>query len=250
VIRVQKGARARRRSGRPSRSDALATVTELDQQLLIAVSSQRVLTQTQLEGLFTSTPGRTLRYRTERLTRLGLLGRSRPYRDKGSAPFHYWPTRVADPFARGEPLPRGGERPEPNPQLLRLLHPLQVRPRQMQRRTAAQSEARRGRAHPARRPLPRRHAHRTSARQRRTPNRKRTTPTRRAARLDPRRDRPARAQTRPLPRSLRKRRPLSHALPRTCPQPPRPSRNAPRARNRTGTPGSPHMPTHRRTPPR
>jgi Replication-relaxation len=118
VIRVQKGARARRRSGRPSRSDALATVTELDRQLLIAVSSQRVLTQTQLEGLFTSTPGRTLRYRTERLTRLGLLGRSRPYRDKGSAPFHYWPTRVADAFARGEPLPRGGERPEPNPQFL------------------------------------------------------------------------------------------------------------------------------------
>lgn len=54
----------------------------------------------------------------ERLTRVGLLGRSRPYRERGSAPFHYWPTRVADAFARGEPVPHGGERPEPNPQFL------------------------------------------------------------------------------------------------------------------------------------
>jgi hypothetical protein len=118
VIEVQKGTRARRGGGRLSRSDALATVTELDRHLIIAVSSQRVLTQTQLERLFSSVPGRTLRYRTERLTKRGLLGRSRPYRDRGSAPFHYWPTRVADAFARGEPPPRGGERPEPNPQFL------------------------------------------------------------------------------------------------------------------------------------
>jgi hypothetical protein len=118
VIEIEKGTRAQRRSGRPSRSDALATATELDRQLLMAVSSQRVLTQTQPERLFSAVPGRTLRYRTERLTKLGLLGRSRPYRDRGSAPFHYWPTRVADAFARGEPVPRGGERPEPNPQFL------------------------------------------------------------------------------------------------------------------------------------
>ncbi|HET8894647.1 MAG TPA: replication-relaxation family protein [Gaiellaceae bacterium] len=84
----------------------------------MAVSSQRVLTQTQIEVLFASTPGRTLRYRVERLTRLGLLGRSRPYRDKGSAPFHYWPTRAADAFVRGEPVPRRGKRAEPNPQFL------------------------------------------------------------------------------------------------------------------------------------
>src|SRR6266567_4029534 len=118
VIEIRKGARARSRGGRPSRSDALATVSELDRQLITALSSQRVVTQTQLERLFSSVPGRTLRYRTERLTELGLLGRSRPYRDKGSAPFHYWPTRVADAFARGEPVPHGGERPEPNPAFL------------------------------------------------------------------------------------------------------------------------------------
>jgi hypothetical protein len=77
-----------------------------------------VLTQTQLERLLADTPERTLRYRTERLTKLGLVGRSRPYRDKGSAPFHYWPTRASDAFVRGEPVPRGGERAEPNPQFL------------------------------------------------------------------------------------------------------------------------------------
>jgi hypothetical protein len=77
-----------------------------------------VLTQTQLERLLHDVPARTLRYRTERLTRLGLVGRSRPYRDKGSAPFHYWPTRASDAFVRGEPAPRGGERAEPNPQFL------------------------------------------------------------------------------------------------------------------------------------
>ena len=118
LIDIQRGTRARRRSGRRSRSDALATVTELDRGLLTLVSEQRVLTQTQLERLFADVPARTLRYRTERLTRLGLLGRSRPYRERGSAPFHYWPTRVADAFARGEPVPRGGERPAPNPQFL------------------------------------------------------------------------------------------------------------------------------------
>ncbi|HEY3921060.1 MAG TPA: replication-relaxation family protein [Gaiellaceae bacterium] len=79
---------------------------------------QRVLTQTQLERLVADTPARTLRYRTERLTRQGLVGRSRPYRDKGSAPFHYWPTRASDAFVRGEPVLRGGERGEPNPQFL------------------------------------------------------------------------------------------------------------------------------------
>jgi len=105
-------------AGRLSRRDALATVTGTDRRLLTLLAEQRVLTQTQLERLLPDTPGRTVRYRSERLTRLGLLGRSRPYRDKGSAPFHYWPTRASDAFVRGEPVPRGGERAEPNPQFL------------------------------------------------------------------------------------------------------------------------------------
>jgi hypothetical protein len=105
-------------AGRLSRRDALATLTHLDRRLLTLLCEQRVLTQTQLERLLYDVPGRTLRYRTERLTRQGLVGRSRPYRDKGSAPFHYWPTRASDAFVRGEPIPRGGERAGPNPQFL------------------------------------------------------------------------------------------------------------------------------------
>lgn len=103
---------------RQSRHDALASLTDTDRRLLTLLSEQRVLTQTQLERLLRDTPARTLRYRTERLTRLGLIGRSRPYREKGSAPFHYWPSRASDAFVRGEPAPRGGERSEPNPQFL------------------------------------------------------------------------------------------------------------------------------------
>lgn len=104
---------------RLGRRDVLASLTDTDRRLLTLLAEQRVLTQTQLERLFPDTPGRTVRYRTERLTRLGLVGRSRPYRAKGSAPFHYWPTRASDAFVRGEPAPRGGERAEPNPQFLR-----------------------------------------------------------------------------------------------------------------------------------
>ncbi|HET6915269.1 MAG TPA: replication-relaxation family protein [Acidimicrobiales bacterium] len=103
---------------RLGRRDALASLTETDRRLLVLLSEQRVLTQTQLERLLHDVPARTLRYRTERLTRMGLVGRSRPYREKGSAPFHFWPSRASDAFVRGEPVPRGGERAEPNPQFL------------------------------------------------------------------------------------------------------------------------------------
>ncbi|HST14731.1 MAG TPA: replication-relaxation family protein [Gaiellaceae bacterium] len=101
-----------------SRVAALASLTDTDRRLLALLSEQRVLTQTQLERLLPETPPRTLRYRSERLARFGLVGRSRPYREKGSAPFHYWPTRASDAFVRAEPVPRGGERSEPNPQFL------------------------------------------------------------------------------------------------------------------------------------
>jgi len=61
---------------------------------------------------------RTLRYRTARLAKLGLVGRTRPYRERGSAPHHLWPTRKGEAIAEGEPPPRGGERREPNPLFL------------------------------------------------------------------------------------------------------------------------------------
>jgi hypothetical protein len=59
-----------------------------------------------------------LRYRTARLAKHGFVGRSRPYRERGSAPHHLWPTRKGEAIAKGEAPPRGGERREPNPLFL------------------------------------------------------------------------------------------------------------------------------------
>jgi hypothetical protein len=77
-----------------------------------------VVRQDQLQRLFPDIPSRTLRYRTRRLHDLGLVGRSRPYRELGSAPNHHWPTRRADCMMNGDPIPRGGERNQPNPLFL------------------------------------------------------------------------------------------------------------------------------------
>ncbi len=59
-----------------------------------------------------------MRYRTARLAKHGFVGRTRPYRERGSAPHHLWPTRKGEAIANGEPPPRGGERHEPNPLFL------------------------------------------------------------------------------------------------------------------------------------
>jgi hypothetical protein len=113
---------AQRRIRSPARSSSRqllsSPLSDLDRQLLSSLSSHRVATQTQLERLFRQVPARTLRYRTRRLYELGLLGRTRPYRDSGSAPFQLWPTRSADALVRAEPAPRGGERRSPNPLFL------------------------------------------------------------------------------------------------------------------------------------
>jgi len=53
-----------------------------------------------------------------RLHDQGLSGRSRPYRERGSAPNHHWPTRRGDGIAHGKAVPRGGDRAEPNPSFL------------------------------------------------------------------------------------------------------------------------------------
>jgi hypothetical protein len=84
--------------------------------------THRVVTQAQLARLFPGVPERTLRYRTRRLHELGLAGRSRPYREQGSAPNHHWPTRRADCLMRGEPTTKGGERQRP-PRATRLARP-------------------------------------------------------------------------------------------------------------------------------
>lgn len=77
-----------------------------------------MLTQTQLAAISAGVPARTLRYRCNRLAKHGLLGRTRPYRERGSAPHHLWPTRRGEAMACGGLPPRGGERREPNPLFL------------------------------------------------------------------------------------------------------------------------------------
>jgi hypothetical protein len=100
------------------RPDPDCALAELDHRILGVLCAHRVVRQDQLGRLFPEVPERTLRYRTRRLHDLGLAGRSRPYRERGSAPNHHWPTRRADCLVRGEPLPRGGERHTPNPVFL------------------------------------------------------------------------------------------------------------------------------------
>jgi hypothetical protein len=108
--------RARRSTGRrPAREPPLS---DLDLSILSLLSRHRVMTQTQLAAVSPETPIRTLRYRCSRLARQGLLGRTRPYRERGSAPNHLWPTRKGEATACGGPPPRGGERREPNPLFL------------------------------------------------------------------------------------------------------------------------------------
>lgn len=103
---------------RTRRDRTVPPLSDLDLRILGLLSRHRVLTQTQLAAIVAETPTRTLRYRCARLARHGLAGRSRPYRERGSAPHHLWPTRRGEAVLTGGPPPRGGERREPNPLFL------------------------------------------------------------------------------------------------------------------------------------
>lgn len=107
---------------RPTRARSSArspALSDLDRRILDLLSFLRVLTQTQLASLLSpEIQPRTLRYRTARLAKHGFVGRTRPYRERGSAPHHLWPTRKGEAIAEGGPPPRGGERREPNPLFL------------------------------------------------------------------------------------------------------------------------------------
>jgi Replication-relaxation len=105
---------ARSRSTR----DRTPPLSDLDLHILDLLSSHRVMTQNQLAEVNPGTAPRTLRYRCKRLAEQGLAGRSRPYRERGSAPHHLWPTRKGEAIVTGGPPPRGGERREPNPLFL------------------------------------------------------------------------------------------------------------------------------------
>ncbi len=110
--------RAAARRTRSRSSERTPALSDLDLRILDLLASHRVLTQTQLASITPETPARTLRYRCARLARHGLAGRSRPYRERGSAPHHLWPTRRGEAIVTGGPPPRGGERREPNPLFL------------------------------------------------------------------------------------------------------------------------------------
>ena len=105
-----------------SRSSSAANRTpplsDLDLRILDLLSHHRVLTQNQLAAINPKTPARTLRFRCARLTENGLAGRTRPYRERGSAPFHLWFTRKGEAVVKGGPPLRGGDRREPNPLFL------------------------------------------------------------------------------------------------------------------------------------
>jgi hypothetical protein len=112
------GAKAAARR-RPAPSQAKPPpLSDLDLRILSLLSRHRVMTQNQLAAVTPRTPIRTLRYRCSRLAGQGLLGRTRPYRERGSAPNHLWPTRKGEALASGGPPSRGGERREPNPLFL------------------------------------------------------------------------------------------------------------------------------------
>jgi hypothetical protein len=114
-------AAARDRDVRPRRGSVDpggAAIAAIDRRVLEVLCAHRVVTQDQLARLFPEVPHRTLRYRTRRLHDLGYTGRSRPYRERGSAPNYHWPTRRADALMRGDPTPKGGERKQPNPVFL------------------------------------------------------------------------------------------------------------------------------------
>ena len=112
------GSGGRRRVVRHRRSSVhpgAVAVAALDLRVLEVVCAHRVVRQDQLARLFPDVPERTLRYRTRRLYDLGLVGRCRPYRERGSATNHHWPTRRGDALVGRDSL-RGGERRQrPNP---------------------------------------------------------------------------------------------------------------------------------------
>jgi DNA-binding Lrp family transcriptional regulator len=97
---------------------ALDQLSATDREIVAVLSEHRVATTQQISSVL-ELPERTARYRLDRLWRLGMCGGRRPYADQGSAPYHWWPSRLADAFHRGRELPRGGEREEPQEQFLR-----------------------------------------------------------------------------------------------------------------------------------
>lgn len=97
---------------------SLSLLSDTDHEILTTLSEHRVVTTQQLSSILV-VPERTIRYRLERLWKLGLAGGMQPYAERGSSPMHWWPSRAADAYTRGAPLPQGGEREDPKEAFLR-----------------------------------------------------------------------------------------------------------------------------------
>jgi len=93
-------------------------LSDTDKEIVHLLSEHRVVTTQQFHKLV-GIPERTVSYRLERLRSLGIAGKSSIYVERGRSAFHWWPTRLADSYHRGEPVPRSGERDEPNQLFLR-----------------------------------------------------------------------------------------------------------------------------------
>lgn len=104
----------RRRYRHVSRPEAISMMSDTDREIVHVLVEHRVATTQQIAALL-GIPERTARHRLGRLYELGLAGRPerRGYSQEGSAPYVWWPTRVADAYATGAPTPRGGERDVP-----------------------------------------------------------------------------------------------------------------------------------------
>lgn len=103
----------RRRIRSVSREKALSLLSDLDREFINLLSEHRVVTTQQIHAL-TGVPERTIRYRLDRLWKHGLCGGIQPYAPIGSAPYHWYPSRLADAHVRGAPLPKGGEKEDPS----------------------------------------------------------------------------------------------------------------------------------------
>ena len=89
-----------------------------DQAVLVLLDEHRVATTTQVSAAL-SLALRTADYRLVRLRDAGLVDRARPYRERGTAPFHWWLTRRGRAVVHGERPGRGGAA-KPHP--IFLLH--------------------------------------------------------------------------------------------------------------------------------
>lgn len=109
---LKDGRKAHPVPGRPRTGAKPLSIT--DQRVLVLLDEHRVATTTQVSAAL-SLPLRTADYRLGRLREAGLVDRARPYRERGTAPFHWWLTRRGRALVHGEQPGRGGAAsPHPN----------------------------------------------------------------------------------------------------------------------------------------